>query len=347
MNQGEEVPIEDLSQTFEHSLHLTDKPQSPPFDHHQPLPPVTMSNQPAVQPRISEIHLRRPDTYDRSASKASAWIDSVTLYLMINVGIYNTDPKKIAFALSFMKERSAATWASTITKKALALNPPTLGRWDDFIKEFKTAFIHINVKNEAIAWLTNTVVTNKLPLGDYISQFKNQVAISKITHKDTLINFFSRGIPSALMKRIYGMDTIPTKIDDWYIRATQFKTQWERADMVTKRRNYTPFTQQRTSSQTQSTPKPDPYAMDVDAVKIEKLTKEEREKCFREGHCLQCRKPRHFSKDCTQFMEQPQPKKHQQNPKRVAVVKEDEQEFTNQTSGIEEATVGKITVEDF
>ena len=82
---------------------------------------------------------------------------------MINVGIYDTDPKKIAFALSFMKEGSAATWASTITKKALALTPPTLGRWDDFVKEFKTAFIHIDIKNEAIAWLTNTIVTPKLP----------------------------------------------------------------------------------------------------------------------------------------------------------------------------------------
>ena len=215
MNQGEEVPIEDLSQNFEHSLHLTDEPQSPPFDHHQPLPPVTMSNQPgAQQPRVSEIRLGRPDTYDGSASKASAWIDSVTLYLLINVGIYDTDPKKIAFALSFMKEGSAATWASTVTKKALALNPPTLGRWDDFVKEFKTTFIHIDVKNEAIAWLTNTIVTPKLPLGDYISQFKNQVAISEITHEDTLINFFSRGIPPALMKRIYGMDTVPTKIED-------------------------------------------------------------------------------------------------------------------------------------
>ena len=310
-----------------------------------------MSNQPgtqatAQQPRISEIRLGRPDTYDRSASKASAWIDSVTLYLMINVGIYDTDPKKIAFALSFMKEGSATTWASTVTKKALALTPPTLGRWDNFVKEFKTAFIHINVKNEAIAWLTNTIVTPKLPLGDYISQFKNQVAISEITHEDTLINFFLRGIPSALMKRIYGMDTVPTKIEDWYIRATQFKTQWERGDMVMKRRNYTPFTQPRTNTQTQSTPKPDPYAMDVDTVRVEKLTQEEREKCFKEGRCLRCTKPGHFQRNCTQFMERPQSRKPQEKPKRVAVV-EEEQEPEDRTNEFEEATVGKVSVGDF
>ena len=84
--------------------------------------------------------------------------------------------------------------------------------------------IHIDVKNEAIAWLTTTSVTKNLPLGDYISQFKNHVALSEITHEDTLINFFSRGIPAPLMKRIYGMDTVPTTISDWYTRAIHFKT---------------------------------------------------------------------------------------------------------------------------
>ena len=150
------------------------------------------------------------------------------------------------------------------------------------------------------------------------------------------------------MKRIYGMDTVPTKIDDWYIRATQFKTQWERADAVTKRRNYTPFTTQKTNTQTQPSAKQDPYAMDVDAVKIEKLTQEEREKCFKEGCCLRCRKPGHFMRDCNNFTGKPTPpKKPQQNPKRVAVVKEDKQELGNQDSEIEEVIVGKIAVEDF
>ena len=88
--------------------------------------------------------------------------------------------------------------------------------------------------------------------------------------------------------------------------------------------------------------------MDVDTVKIEKLTKEEREKCFREGHCLRCRKPGHFMKDCNSFTEKSfQLRKPQEKPKRVAVVKDDEQELENLAKGIEEVTIGKVTVEDF
>ena len=54
-------------------------------------------------------------------------MDSMMLYLMINDALYNKDQKKIAFALSFMKEGSAVIWASTFTKKALTLPTPTLG----------------------------------------------------------------------------------------------------------------------------------------------------------------------------------------------------------------------------
>ena len=234
----EEGLIADLSQHFDKSLHLEDQPQSSPFNHHKPLPPLAqMSNQPTAAvatvttPWVSELCLGWPDDFDGSSNKASAWIDSVMLYLMINDTLYNQDQKKIAFALSIMKEGSAATWASTFTKKALALTPPTLGTWTSFYSDFKTSFIHIDVKNEAIAWLTTTCVSKNLPLGDYISQFKNHITLSKI-NKDALINFFSRGIPISLMKQIYAMDTVPTKINDWYTCAVHFKTQWDRADAI-------------------------------------------------------------------------------------------------------------------
>ena len=78
-----------------------------------------------------------------------------------------------------MKEGSAAIWASTFTKKALALTPPSLGTWATFQADFKMSFIHIDIKNEAIAWLTTTSVTKNLPLGDYISQFKKQLLSAK------------------------------------------------------------------------------------------------------------------------------------------------------------------------
>ena len=123
--------------------------------------------------------------------------------------IYNDNTKKVTFTLSFMREGSAATWASTVTKKALTLTPPSLRTWNDLCSHFKESFIHINVKNESIAWLTTTTISKTLPLRDYISQFKNHIALSEITNEDALINFFERGISIPLMKRIYAMVSPP------------------------------------------------------------------------------------------------------------------------------------------
>ena len=53
-------------------------------------------------------------------------------------------------------------------------------------------------------------------------------------------------------------------------------------------------------------------------------------------------------KDCTGFTEKPfQPKKPQEKPKRVAIIKEDEQELEKIAKGVEEVTIGKVAVKDF
>ena len=53
-------------------------------------------------------------------------------------------------------------------------------------------------------------------------------------------------------------------------------------------------------------------------------------------------------KDCTTFTKKPiQLRKPQERPKRVAVVKEDEQELKDLAKEMEELTVGKVMIQDF
>ena len=193
------------------------------------------------------------------------------------------------------------------------------------------------------------------PLGDYISQFKNHVALSEITHEDTLINFFSRGILTSLIKQIYGMDTVPTKIDDWYTHTIHFKTQWERADAVANKQPYNPYPIQRNHTPSHQNQKVDPYAMDIDSIHIEKLTQEEREKCIREGHCLWCRKPGHYSRNCSTFPNNDNPhpytkppqKKTQQEPRKIAKIEEVLEVQQGEEVSDEDELVAKLYVQDF
>ena len=72
------------------------------------------------------------------------------------------------------------------------------------------------------------------------------------------------------------MDTVPTKIDNWYTCAIHFKTQWETADAIAQKNPYNPYpTQRNHTNHHSSSSKVDPYTMDVNSIHIEKLTQEE------------------------------------------------------------------------
>ena len=234
---------------------------------------MNMSNQPgtstiastiAMQQKPQELKLGQPPTFDGDPSKARGWFNNAQWYLLVNKDIYNDNDRKIAFALSFMREGAAALWALTETEAAFKRNPPSFGTWQDFLDKFSTSFILENTKDQAIAWMTTTKVDKKTPLMDYISQFKNNAALSEINNEDVLINFFLRGIPPSLMRRIYGMDMVPTTIDKWYQTTLRFQHVWEKTNEIAKGRP-NPFHNGQ-NRQNNNGHKKDPNAMDVDAV---------------------------------------------------------------------------------
>ena len=113
-----------------------------------------------------------------------------------------------------MKEGSASLWALTETEKAFINTPPGFRTWADFLQRFNDSFILENTREQAIAWLTTTKVNDKIDILDYISKFKNNAALSGITNQNVLINFFSRGIPTQLMRRIYSIVAAATGFPD-------------------------------------------------------------------------------------------------------------------------------------
>ena len=242
-------------------------------------------------PKPQELKLGQPTTFNGDLTKARGWFNNAQLYLLVNKETYNDDDRKIAFTLSFMREGSAALWALTEMEAAFKRNPPSFRSWGDFLNRFSTSFILENTKDQAIAWMTMTKVDKKTPLLEYISQFKNNAALSKINNEDVLINFFSRGIPPTLMRRIYGMDTVPTTIDKWYQQTLHFQHVWKKTNEIAKGRP-PPF---QNGQQNNGHKKHDPNAMDIDAVQ---LSEQERDRCFKDNLCFKCKKPGHMSRFC-------------------------------------------------
>ena len=307
------------------------------MSHQQPsTSTMALTTTSTAPPRPQELKLGQPSIFDGNPKKARAWINNTQLYLLINKEVYDHNDKKIAFALTFMKEGAAGLWALTETETAFTRNPPGFGTWANFLQRFNNSFILENTKEQAIAWLTTTKVNDKIDILDYISKFKNNAALSGITDQNVLINFFSRGIPTQLMRRIYSMDIVPTTMEKWYQQTLHFKQVWERTNEIAKGRNnpFIPFQDNRNNNHTQK--KQDPNAMDVDAIRIEKLTPEERQRCFENNLCFKCRKPGHRSNQC----QNPFLGKQKQPTATTAKIEEipDDKEA---------ATVGRISTMDF
>ena len=283
-----------------------------------------------------ELKLGQPPSFDGTPEKARGWFNNVQLYLLVNKDIYNDDDRKIAYALSFMKEGSAALWSLTETEATLKRNPPNFGTWQNFLNKFSASFILENTKDQAIAWMTTTKVDKKTPLMDYISQFKNNAALSEINNEDVLINFYLRGIPTFLMKKIYGMDTVPNTIEKWYQATLRFQHVQEKTNEIARGKT-NPFYQNHHQNDN-GHKKKDPDAMDVDAVQ---LSQQERKKHIEERRCFRCRKQEHIAQGCRNPFAQKEGKKPENKKPEVSAKIEEIPDSD------EEPTVRGISAKDF
>ena len=141
-------------------------------------------------------------------------------------------------------------------------------------------------------------------LESYISTFQSNTTHASITDHNVLISFFAAGIPIPLMKQIMSLDMVPDKIDEWYSKAIHFQNQWDHAEQIAQQSRRSTQTFQSFSSSPRTMTK-DPNTMDVNVVKIKKLTPEEWEECFKRGLCLQCHKKGHMVNACPTFSDSP------------------------------------------
>ena len=170
---------------------------------------------------------------------------------------------------------------------------------------------------------------------DYISQFKNNAALSEISNEDVLINFYSRGIPPFLMKRIYGMDTVPTTIEKWYQATLRFQHVWEKTQEIAKGKT-NPFYQNHHKNNDHK--KKDPDAMDVDAVQ---LSDQEKQRRYKERLCYKCGRQGHIAAYCKNpFTQQKGKKPENKKPEVSAKIEEI-------PDSDEEPTISAVSAQDF
>ena len=91
------------------------------------------------------------------------------------------------------------------------------------------------------------------------------------------------------------MQNPPDTLEEWIAKAKTFHNQKLCIDELRKGTQYSNF-------RILNPPSPrtplDPNAMEIDAVRLKKLSLQEHAKCMREGRCFRCRKTGHDARNC-------------------------------------------------
>lgn len=255
---------------------------TPPVHQSQPqLPPPTMTTKP------TELKIGQPKAFSGDRATTAAFIQACKNYFSINDQVYDTDLKKIGFALSFITEGVAASWAAGIIKDGQATSPARYGTWDEFVVKLETAFLPVNAASDAVAKL------KKLKQGaggvdDYIATFRTTVGLTDFKDTAFIIDKFLDGLNDSLRRKVLGNTSEMKTLEDYYGVASRLDA------------NY-----QYTNTFSSPHPKPNNFRRNIrqvattdNDVAIQKLTAAERDKLRREGKCFRCRKAGHMSREC-------------------------------------------------
>jgi Retrotransposon gag protein len=246
-----------------------------------------------------EIRINNPTEFDGNREHLNSFLQDCHLYLVLNHETYNEDDKKIIFVLSYMTKGTAKAWKEAFIQDIISGPTKSFGTYNDFLKNIEKSFAAADVEGDARAVLRQLRQGNGT-VDDYISQFRILAGRAKITDETTLIEYFMEGLNVGILQKIFSQQTIPKKMNEWYEQSSKYDAQYRRIREILGRRRGTSSTTN--TNQTKKTFVPrytnnretrDPNAMDVD-----KLTVEEREKHMKENRCFNCHKIGHRAKDC-------------------------------------------------
>jgi hypothetical protein len=113
-----------------------------PIPTEETLNPFPFNDLTDMTTTAKEVKLRAPTDFHRARELTTKFLQEVEMYMRANAEIYNTEEKKVLFALSFMNGGVAGSWKQG--KTAVYLNTGNFGTFDEFKQAVKTAFTPID-----------------------------------------------------------------------------------------------------------------------------------------------------------------------------------------------------------
>jgi len=169
-----------------------------------------------------EIKMNTPTPFTGKKEKLEEFLIELEMYLAMNADIYNTDQRKIIFALSFMKEGTAGWWKQFFWKQTQEQTQPW--DWTVFKNALTTSFATPDKPGDAITKLETEMMTSGTA-NKFIERFKINATDSGVTQDRPLIEYFIKGINVPLLNKILNLENPPTMIVGWYTTASKLDNQ--------------------------------------------------------------------------------------------------------------------------
>ena len=234
-----------------------------------------------------------PEPYDGSPQTAESFWTTLANYYYLNADSFPIDSKKVSSALTYFKLKTAAgEWAHDKQKEALARTPVDFGNWADFKTAFKKQFIPAHSRLEA----TNNMYTFRMGTHHFSEWYQEWSTYTSRSgaNKETKMFAFRKVLPQALHQKILGVPPQPTTLDDLVEKAREFDRIWR----LYSNPAFTGSTSRQGGFKSRAATTEDDTQVNAFTQKFEKLSKEEKNRCFKNKLCLYCGKPGHMSREC-------------------------------------------------
>ena len=169
-----------------------------------------------LEKKTSVLKLNQPKPFTGKWTKFNDFLHDIELYLDINKDIYNTNKKKIGYALSFINKGDAKSWKGQFIWNAQGPTRLDFGTWMQYVKELTNAFQPYDAPRDALEHLTNMKMGSNT-IKDHTAKFQTLLEKIRSIKEFSISNWLLLKNPKySTPKKNPGTTSHAKKLEEWY-----------------------------------------------------------------------------------------------------------------------------------
>ena len=249
-----------------------------------------------------------PTVFTGDHSKSDEFLEDFKVYRMANQGnqTMRVPLERVALILTYIKGKNVQDWRTRMVNKIEQLtrgapNRPAIPLedeilWTLFERDFRNAFTDSQKQLTAHQKFLKVKMQGNA-LDEFIAEFEHLRSEAGWSSNDigTITQFqcsLNTGLLKAIVQHVHPR---PRTLCDWFDAVREQHNIWNelKAAIEDAKSTGSPTPLRRNTTYTRPS-----NAMDVDAVCVNALAAEEKEKLAKEGRCFRCKKQGHISRKC-------------------------------------------------